>query len=224
MLKNLIFDVDDTIIRYNPKLYSDTYKNVLRKLGIDEARSEELFFAIDKYDNSLTEEHPCLNKDEMLQFINKDMHLNCDNTLIDMALRCYSDEWIRPEDVILKKETLDYFYSKYNLYVFSNYFSDTVEKRIINIGMRDYFKGIYGSDQIGTKTFEQSYRNLLQQIGSNAEECMMIGDSKKRDVLSPRKIGMQAVLIDPDGTHDRPNIVVDSYIKVNDVNELINII
>lgn len=220
MLKYLIFDVDNTIIRYNEDFYPQSYKIAFQKLGLDESNAEKVFFLINEYESLLSEENPCYNREEMLDYINNNLHTTYDMKLIDELLYVFSHYWTRKEDIMIKKETLDYLYKKYDLYIYSNYFADAIEERIKNLGFSDYFKGVFGADIYGTKEYESSYKKILDERGWKAEECVMIGDSKKRDILPPVNLGMKAILVDDDGLRDNPAIYVKDYIKINDVNDL----
>ena len=44
MLKYLIFDVDNTLIRYNEDFYPQSYRIAFQKLGLDESNAEKVFF------------------------------------------------------------------------------------------------------------------------------------------------------------------------------------
>ena len=220
MLKYLIFDVDNTIIRYNEDFYPQSYKIAFQKLGLDESNAEKVFFLINEYESLLSEENPCYNREEMLDYINNNLHTNYDMSLIDELLYVFSHHWTRKEDIMIKKETLDYLYKKYDLYIYSNYFADAIAERIKSLGLLEYFKGVFGADVYGTKEFESSYKKILDALGWKAEECAMIGDSKKRDILPPSNLGMKTILVDDDGLRDNPAIYVKDYIKINDVNDL----
>ena len=220
MLKYLIFDVDNTLIRYNEDFYPESYKLAFKKRGMDDSKASSIFFIINEYESLLSEENPCYNKEEMLAYINKSLNENYDMSLIDLLLGVFSRDWTRKEDIMIKKETLDYLYSKYDLYIYSNYFADAIEERIKNLGFSDYFKGVFGADIYGTKEYESSYKRILEERGWKAEECVMIGDSKKRDILPPVNLGMKAILVDDDGLRDNPAIYVKDYKKINDVNDL----
>jgi len=220
MLKYLIFDVDNTIIRYNEDFYPQSYKIAFQKLGLDESNAEKVFFLINEYESLLSEENPCYNREKMLDYINNNLHTTYDMKLIDELLYVFSHYWTRKEDIMIKKETLDYLYKKYDLYIYSNYFADAIEERIKNLGFSEYFKGVFGADIYGTKEYESSYKKILDERGWKAEECVMIGDSKKRDILPPVNLGMKAILVDDDGLRDNPAIHVKDYIKINDVNDL----
>lgn len=224
MLKYLIFDVDNTLIRYNEDFYPESYKIAFEKLGLDPAKSADVFFLINEYESQLTKNNPCYNKKEMLDYLNQKLNENYDMRLIDELLYIFSHYWTRKEDIMITHETLDYLYKKYELYVYSNYFTEDIAQRVENLGFAKYFKAVFGADVFGSKEFDSSYQKILDKMGWKPEECVMIGDSKKRDVLQPRKLGMKAILVDDDGMRDNPNVKVEGYIKIRDVNDLTKIL
>ena len=61
-------------------------------------------------------------------------------------------------------------------------------------------------------------------MGAKPEECLMIGDTKGKDILSASKVGMQAILFDFDGTRDKKEINLNNYIVIKDFKELLEIL
>ena len=123
-----------------------------------------------------------------------------------------------------KELFIEYLASKYNLYIFTNYFEDAQSERIKNIGYEKYFKGIFAADKYGSKPFKKSFENVLNKIEAKPEECLMIGDNKSRDILGASTVNMKAILVDYNGFRDVKDIKLDNYIAVSDINEIKDIL
>lgn len=220
MIKNLIFDLDDTIIR-DEKSDALVYKEALRKLGYDEEDYWNVYSAIDKYEDIFTEEKNLYDKKELIDFINKVLNKNYAYELMDELLRV-AEYWTK--NIILSEDTVKRLSEKYDLYVYTNYFEKSQENRIEKIGYSKYFKGVFGADIYGSKPFKSSFEKVLKKINATPDECIMIGDTKSKDILAANKIGMKSILYDYDGKRDKKDIELENYIVIKDMDELLDII
>lgn len=46
------------------------------------------------------------------------------------------------------------------------------------------------------------FHHTMQQLGVTADRCLFVGDDPRWDIVGPRSVGMEAVLIDRDGATD----------------------
>lgn len=221
MIKNIIFDLDNTIIL--DKLEdADFYKESLRKLGYDENDYLGIFEAVDLYEENLTDENPYFNKEEMLEFINKTMNRNYDMRLIDELNDAVGKYWTKR--VMIEEEVIKELSSKYNLYVFTNFFEKPQEERLEVIGYRKYFKEVLGADRFGSKPFKKSMERVLDYINSTAEECIMVGDSIKKDILVANKVNMKSILFNYNGKKDDKRLNLKDYKVIYSANHLVEAI
>ncbi len=214
-IKNLIFDLDGVIIKFN----SDdaiVYKEVLKKFKYNENDYLKIYKAIDDYEKSLTNEKNFFNRIEMRNFINNLLMENYSQELID-AIIISGSKWIK--GVNISKEVLEELCGKYNLYIYSNYYYDCQSARIKAIGYDKYFKKILCGDEYGAKPFRKSFERMLNEIDAKPEECIMIGDNKFVDILGASNIGMKTILYDYDGKRDRKDIVIDNYEIIKNMKE-----
>ena len=221
MVKNLIFDLDNTIIK-DEESYALPYKKALKKFGYDENDYMKLSKTIDEYDNSITEEEFFYDKEKLLKFVNEHANTNYSIDLINELL--YGTSVYGAKDTYLDEETVIKLYEKYNLYVFTNYFGETQSKRLEALGYKKYFKKVFGADIYGCKQYKKSFEKVLKEIGAKPEECIMIGDSKGRDISAANNAGIKAILFDYNGKRDIKDIVLENYIVIHDMKELLNIL
>ena len=85
MLKNIIFDLDNTIIRDHDE-DAERYRVLLRKYGYDEEKWKELYDYIGEYDFVYPEDKYYYNRKEMLEYLNNSMRENYSIEFIDGVL------------------------------------------------------------------------------------------------------------------------------------------
>lgn len=218
MIKNIFFDLDNTIIK-DELDDSKYYKEVLTILGFDESNYMKIYNLIDEYEVLFNEENNYFNKKELLDFINYHLEQNYPIELIDEISKAIGKYWIK--EVYLKEEIIKKLYSKYNLYVYTNYFEDAQSMRIKNIGYDKYFKKIFAADKFGCKPYKSSFKRVLDYLKAKPEECIMIGDSISKDILAANNIGMKSILFDYDGKRDNKSLNLKDYIVINNMDDVI---
>lgn len=216
-IKNIIFDLDNTII-FDTEADAESYKKVLKDNGYDENDYMKIYDSVDRYDKIINEENCYYNKLELLKFINKDLDKNYSEKFIDEIIGSVGKDWIKK--ILLSKQTVEYLFSKYNLYIFTNYFQDAQAERIKNIGYSKYFKKVFGADRYGCKQFKKCFENVLKEINAKPEECLMIGDDKSRDIVGANNVNMKSILHDYNGKRDKKEIEAKDYILIKDMKEL----
>lgn len=217
MLKNIIFDLDNTIIKYTND-YALHYKKALRNCGYNEDDYLNIYNAIDDYNVLLTETNPFYSRESLLTFLNKKLNTNYNIKLVDELIKVVGKYWIN--SVLLPEDTLKYLYSKYKLYVYTNYFENCQAQRLEKIGYLKYFSRVFGSDTIGAKPFKSSFDAVLNTLGCLPNECIMIGDNKRDDVFGANNAGIRAILFNYDGKRDTKDIFAPNYTVIADLKEL----
>lgn len=216
-IKNLIFDLDNTII-LDMEEDSEYYKEALTNTGFEDKDYYEVYQAIDEYDKFISEEEPYYDEKKMLEFINKYLKKEFNLNFIKELNRVVGREWTKR--VIIPEEILKYLSSKYNLYVYTNYFQEAQIERIKNIGYIKYFEKVFGADKYGCKQFKKCFESVLKEINAKPEECIMIGDNKSRDIIGANNLNMKSILYDYNNRRDVKEIIAKDYIVIKDMNEL----
>lgn len=220
MIKNIIFDLDNTIIedKDDDVLH---YKEALKNCGYSEDNYLNVYNTLDDYEQTLSEENRFYSRETVIEFLNKKLNTNYDIRLVDELNKVIGKYWINP---FLSEDTLKYLASKYKLYVFTNWFEIAQTQRLQNIGYLKYFTKVFGSDTVGAKPFLSSYNTVLENIGALPSECIMIGDNKKCDILGANNAGISAILFDYNGKRDKKDIYAPDYKVVTNLKELENIL
>lgn len=72
--------------------------------------------------------------------------------------------------------------------------------RLASCGLRDFFDGIFVSDEIGfAKPDRRFFEFVLQKEKLSREECIVIGDSLSSDIAGAANAGIVSVWYDPSG-------------------------
>jgi len=221
MIKNIIFDLDNTIIE-NKEEYISHYKEALESFGYDKNDYHLIYQLIAEYEVSLNADNRFYNKQDLIDFINKKLNKNYDISLIDKLAEVMGKYWTKY--IFLENSTLEYLNQKYTLYVFTNWFKDSQTERLKNIDYLKYFSGVFGSDTVGAKPFKASFDNVLNKIGASPEECVMVGDNKALDILGATNAGINGILFDYDGLRDNPEIKVNKYTTISNLKILEDIL
>lgn len=96
-------------------------------------------------------------------------------------------------------EVLDYLYSKYQLHIITNGFSEVQEVKIEKSDLGKYFRNIITSEEAGYKKPDPNiFHFSIKKAGAIPENSIMIGDSLEADILGAKAIGMAQVFFNPD--------------------------
>ena len=219
-IKNLIFDLDGTIIASQKEDYL-VYKEPLKKLGYNEDDCLKIYMTIDDYEKSFTDEKNIYDKKDMMNFINQRLNKNYSFELIEELILA-GRNWMK--EVIISKNIIEELSEKYNLYIYTNYFYECQNGRIEGIGYSKYFKKIFSSDIYGTKPFKSSFERVLKELKTKADKCIMIGDTKAIDIAAADNVGMKSILYDYNGKRDKKEIIANNYTVIKNMEELIKTI
>lgn len=127
-------------------------------------------------------------------------------------------EW--PETFIFNDtiETLEYLKKKgYKIAIISNS-PPTTKDQLADLGIKQYFDEAVFSFEVGNRKPEKEiFLNLLNKVGAEASEALMIGDSLKYDINGAAAVGIDTILLDR-------NDSVNHSPKITDLIELQKII
>ena len=206
MLKRIIFDVDNTLIKWK-SIYDKTYEYALDELGIKYTREElnKVIEASNTYENY----YDYFDKENMSKLVSKFSNLNIPNTFVDVWMKYLSDCYDEDDKKVL--DTLKYLSNKYELVILSNWFSYSQIKRLKALGMDKYFKEMIFTDTVKNKPNKEAF---IKAIGTNKpNECIMIGDNLEIDIMGALNAGLEAILFDPNNKTNYKN-------KIKDLKEL----
>lgn len=213
MVKRLIFDVDDTLIEWKEE-YWDTLAEVLQELNIEYSKDllDKIISAIGSYE----QENQYYNKQKMVEHINKVTGYNFNMNFLDTTIKVFGKCVPKENENIIN--TLEYLNKKYELVVLTNWFEDAQTLRLESFGINNYFTKVFASESFKVKPNKEAFEAAMED--KLLEECLMIGDSLKKDIQGAINAGMKAIYINP----KLPKEEKEYYIVINDITELKNIL
>ena len=205
MLKAVLFDVDFTLFRPGPELGPDGYRRLGERhgLSLDPARYEEARLA------AIVEvqQHPELVHDEEIWIaFTEEIMLGmggepgrCRDCATAMVR-----EWERHENFHLYEDALP---------ALEEVRRHGLRIGLISNGQRDLAEfadhhGLEVDATVGStmhgriKPHPSIFESALSELGVDASEAVMVGDSVEDDIAGARAIGIRAILVDRDGIHE----------------------
>ena len=203
MIKYLVFDLDNTLIEWKDE-YVYTFHNVLKKLDLhyDPETVQKLNDLVADYEDT----QDIYTKKNFVDFLNKNCNTNLPIEFADLLIEEQCNCFEYNEDLV---DTIKYLSTKYELICLTNWFTETQIGRLKGAGIYKYFKIVTGGDEHILKPFKGSF-----DIIDNKGECIMIGDSLKKDIYPALELGMKAILITKDDIKD------DRFKVIKNITEL----
>lgn len=213
MIKRLIFDVDDTLIAWKEE-YWNTLKEVFEKLNIEysEELQNKIIMAVDTYEDK----YDYYEKQKMLEHINAVANIKFDMNFLNTVLESFGNCVPKKNEKLV--DVLEYLSRKYNLVILTNWFEDAQGLRLESFGIKKFFKKIFASENFKVKPNKESFITAMENDA--LEECIMIGDSFKKDIQGAINVGMKAIYINPNEREEEKK----DYTIINDITELKNIL
>ena len=138
MIKKIIFDLDDTLILFDDKIYESVVKTFdIYKLRYD----EELIEAFKTTLNSYETEYNTYDKKSLINHIKNNMGIRITIPFLNVWL--YYLGQMKPFDIEYNeevKDTLNYLKEKYELIVLTNFFTYSQMERLKRAKLYDCFK------------------------------------------------------------------------------------
>jgi len=121
------------------------------------------------------------------------------------------------------KDILHYLYPKYPLYILSNGFEEVQDQKMINAGIKPYFKKVILSDHIGkNKPHPALFEYALKEANADVETTIMIGDNIHTDISGAMNSGIDQIWFNPNNSINELNI--SPTFTVSSLDEIKNIL
>lgn len=122
------------------------------------------------------------------------------------------------------EELLQELYGDYELGVISNGTERDQRSKLEALGFVEYFDSIKFSEEVGCrKPDSKIFHEAMGDLGREAKECMMVGDSYATDMVGAKKVGMVACWFNPwDGDPSDEDIELDfEIVKLKEISDLV---
>ena len=192
-LKTIIFDIDSTLYTNEEYAFEQVYCQVRRfasERGIsnDEARKLVADFR------------------EKFARENGGKKISLSNTLLSFGVPIQkSIEWRRellePKNFLTRDErlqkTLSALSKKFNLICVTNNPVMPAKKTLVALGVENLISDIIGLDTCNvSKPAREPFLLAAEKCGSQAQECLSVGDRYDLDIVVPLELGMGGVLVE----------------------------
>jgi len=203
---NILWDFDGTLA-YRDGMWSATLLSLLNKKGINNISIEKIKpylqegFTWHNYEYSHKE---LFNGKSWYEYyenyfygilINIGIKEKIAKGISQNVIIEYMDKtkWFIYDDVI---EALDKIKNYgYKNYILSNHIPK-LSKIVENVGIKGYFNEIYSSANIGyEKPNKKIYEYVLNELKTEKNNCIIIGDSFNADIKGGENIGMKSILV-----------------------------
>jgi len=205
MSKKLIFDLDGTLL-FLSNDWEPAYQAFIDKYNL-KITPKDLFSCIGTFE--LNNSDIIVTKKILCDYINSRLNIILTEEMLNELNKYYNNIPLLDTDKIY--DLLEYLSSKYELFAYSNWFTEEQEYRLERYDLKKFFKKVYGWDIIPLKP---SKEGPLQITNGNIDDYIMIGDTIETDILVPNLLGMETIF------YNRKNIEQNKYKEIKTIYEL----
>ena len=203
MIKNLIFDLDNTLYDFST-IWKKSNKLVYEYLKYDKIVSYEEFFKHYKAINNILVDEVLKGNMKLKEIRNKRLKLTLEKfgiILTEEDCKFYYEkqfefilESIKPNEEV--NYWLSLFSKKYKMILLTNGKSCEQRSKIEKLGLDNIFKLYISGETHISKPKAEAFINVLEKENIEASETMMIGDSLHYDINPANKLGMKTCLVE----------------------------
>ena len=208
-MKKLIFDLDNTLLFISDD-WGKCYQKFIDKynLGIS---PEELYNVVGKFEED--NRNMIVTPQYFIEYINNISNLNLTLESLKDLSGYYDDIELVKTDIIY--DLLEYLSSKYEIYAYTNWFTENQLNRLRKYNLDKFFNEVYGWDKVYMKPSIMGIKNIVKD---NIKDYIFIGDSIEYDIEVPSSMGMDVIF------YNRKGIKQDKYKEVLKIEDLKNIL
>ena len=203
-MKRIIFDLDNTLIKWDEERNLKELSNLAKKHNLN-ITAEEVSHVIDLLD----EKHDLITKQMLLDDL-KEKDSNITMSFVKDIFKTHKDFYEINEDVI---DTLKYLSRKYELVILTNYFTKMQSLRMKKSKIYKYFNEVIGNDKVPGKPRIEAFDYAVKPY--KKEDCLMIGDNFDIDIKPALIYGINAIWLTDKDT---------SYKSIKEIKELKSIL
>ncbi|WP_299673811.1 YjjG family noncanonical pyrimidine nucleotidase [uncultured Tenacibaculum sp.] len=211
-IKHIFFDLDHTLWDFD-KNSALTFQQIFKEqeITLDFDKFLEVYIPLNlKYWRLFREDQ--ISKEELRYRRLKDVFNVLDYETTDELIHQISEDYIEylSDYNFLIEGTLDileYLKPKYQLHIITNGFKEVQHKKLTKSGIRDFFDLVVTSESVGVKKPNPKIFDFaLQEVNTEPEKCVMIGDSLEADVIGAMNQKIPAVFYNPNNEKSASNV------------------
>ena len=210
MIKKIIFDLDNTLLFISDE-WKTIYSEFIKKYNLN-VSTTDLYSCIGNFEKNTKDKIISINL--ICEYINKNLHINLTETIFIELLELYADVPLLYTNDIYN--ILEYLSQKYELLIYTNWFSKNQFKRLKKYNLDKFFSKIYGWDNLESKPSKTGIEKIIGD--DDIKEYLFIGDNIKADLEIPDQMGMNTIFFNKKG------IEQNQFKEVLEIKELKNIL
>ena len=187
MIKKIIFDLDNTLL-YISAEWEQSYQKFIDKYNLS-ITPKELYSCIGTFEKNIN--NVIVTNKIMCEYINSRLPISLTDDMFIELLDVYKNIPLLNTDIVYN--VLEYLSQKYELIVYTNWFSKNQIDRLKTYSLDKFFSRIYGWDDLEIKPSKIGIEKI---IGSNnINEYVFIGDNIEFDLEVPYNMGMATIFL-----------------------------
>lgn len=206
MIKKIIFDLDNTLLFISAE-WEQSYQKFIDKYNLS-VTPKELYSCIGTFEKNIN--NVIVTNKIMCEYINSRLPILLTEDMFIELLDVYKNIPLLNTDIVYN--VLEYLSHKYELIVYTNWFSKNQIDRLKTYSLDKFFSRIYGWDDLEIKPSKIGIEKI---IGSNnIDEYVFIGDNIEFDLEVPYNMGMATIFL------NRKSIKQNKFKEVFSIEEL----
>ena len=206
MVKAILFDFWGTLVEHGVWSPTKQIRNILQ------IRVPFSDYVVRMERAMMTEKFPSLK--DCFVSVCEEFAIPADDSLLNELVGMWNKNWMLARPYLEVQEVLEKLKDDYKLVLFANTDCFSINNIIEKFGLEKYFEKIYFSYDLHLiKTDKNFLRSIVDDLGFDVEDCLVVGDSMQSDMMSATKSGLPSVLVDRRKKRDYEK-------KVSDLKEL----
>lgn len=206
MIKKIIFDLDNTLLFISSE-WEQNYQKFIDKYNLS-ITPKELYSCIGTFEKNIS--NVIVTEKIMYEYINSRLPISLTEDMFIELLDVYKNIPLLNTNIVYN--VLGYLSRKYELIVYTNWFSKNQIDRLKTYSLDKFFSKIYGWDDLEIKPSKIGIEKI---IGSNnINEYVFIGDNIEFDLEVPYNMGMATIFL------NRKSIKQNKFKEVFSIEEL----
>ena len=204
-MKKIIFDLDNTLLVIS-KEWEKTYQDFINKYKLNTS-PEELYkyFGISKSVNDVV-----VTNEFFCKYLKENTPINITEEMLIEFLHSYANIPLLNLDLV--SDVLTYLSQKYELIVYSNWFTFNQIERLKKNNLDHFFSKIYGWDVLPIKPSKKGIDAIVKS--NNIKDYIFIGDNIEEDLEIPDSMGMETIF------YNSKQIKQQKYKEIYNIEEL----